>query len=281
MNAPHDPNTLLPTQGLYHYTSLEGLYGIINDGNIWATKIRYMNDSQEFRHSIDLAHQILFQPDLIKKYGQTFIDKIFGNLNIREGGNICVASFTENGDLLSQWRAYSGDAPGYSLRFEADDLLRFDLSKKFKLRKCIYDVGSQKGMIRSFFDQKRLDYLKVNENKIPTREFHEEVFSKFDQIASLCKDPAFKEEREWRLVSAPLSFEDERFKFRKSKSSLLPYYEFPIRDPKKKTDQVNVDEIICGPNPNFESAERALRMFLWKHSYRTLIEKSKIPLRQF
>ena len=32
---------------LYHYTSLEGLLGVINSKSIWASHCKYLNDSLE------------------------------------------------------------------------------------------------------------------------------------------------------------------------------------------------------------------------------------------
>ncbi|OLD27475.1 MAG: hypothetical protein AUJ04_03935 [Acidobacteria bacterium 13_1_40CM_3_55_6] len=44
-----------PPQILYHYTSQEGLMGIITERCIWASKIHYLNDSEEFSIALDLA----------------------------------------------------------------------------------------------------------------------------------------------------------------------------------------------------------------------------------
>ena len=36
---------------LYHYTTQEGLLGIVEKGEIWATNIFYLNDAAEFKHA--------------------------------------------------------------------------------------------------------------------------------------------------------------------------------------------------------------------------------------
>ncbi len=43
-----------PRETLYHYTSLSGLLGIVDSGVLRASDIRYMNDSAELRHTLDL-----------------------------------------------------------------------------------------------------------------------------------------------------------------------------------------------------------------------------------
>ena len=40
---------------LYHYTSLQGLIGIISNSSIWCSHCEYLNDSSEFNQAIDFA----------------------------------------------------------------------------------------------------------------------------------------------------------------------------------------------------------------------------------
>ncbi len=40
---------------VYHYTTAAGLLGICTSKKIWATDIRYLNDSEEFQYTLDLA----------------------------------------------------------------------------------------------------------------------------------------------------------------------------------------------------------------------------------
>ena len=44
---------ILPNK-LYHYTSIDGLLGIIRNKNIWASDIQYLNDKEEFVRTIKL-----------------------------------------------------------------------------------------------------------------------------------------------------------------------------------------------------------------------------------
>jgi hypothetical protein len=39
----------------YHYTDQTGFFGILNSGELWATKVQYMNDATEFGLAVDLA----------------------------------------------------------------------------------------------------------------------------------------------------------------------------------------------------------------------------------
>ena len=42
---------------LYHYTTPEGLKGILQSGKLWATEVRYMNDASELDYALEFARQ--------------------------------------------------------------------------------------------------------------------------------------------------------------------------------------------------------------------------------
>jgi hypothetical protein len=44
----------IPQGTLYHYTTFSGLLGIVKSRTLWASDIRYMNDSAELRHTANL-----------------------------------------------------------------------------------------------------------------------------------------------------------------------------------------------------------------------------------
>lgn len=47
----------IPQETLYHYTSFKGLLGIVDSQVLWASDVRYMNDSAEMKHSADLIRE--------------------------------------------------------------------------------------------------------------------------------------------------------------------------------------------------------------------------------
>ncbi len=110
---------------LYHYTSLDGLLGIIKDKAIWATNILYLNDASEINYSKRLLidqiyaykNDILMDKESI--YKLKFIDKLIDNINEyitdKEHSGFFVCSFSEKKDLLSQWRGYCPEGIGLSL----------------------------------------------------------------------------------------------------------------------------------------------------------------------
>ena len=64
-----------PPAILYHYTTQQGLLGIIRDKEIWASHTQYLNDAREFRHALDLIKEELLKikskPDLSEPASET------------------------------------------------------------------------------------------------------------------------------------------------------------------------------------------------------------------
>ena len=127
-------------ESLYHYTTLEGLLGILEKKKIWATNIRYLNDTKENRIIANLLSD-----ELKRRCGHgTFFDLLAPNRNEEMNRNepasvdsllygdfvakwlaslfVFVTSFSKKGDSLSQWRAYSGRSGGYSIGFRPEYL---------------------------------------------------------------------------------------------------------------------------------------------------------------
>tara|TARA_R110002049_G_scaffold150602_5_gene313737 strand:+ start:9611 stop:9868 length:258 start_codon:yes stop_codon:yes gene_type:complete len=51
--------SVTPQSTLYHYSSLAGVLGIVSSGELRASDIRYMNDSAELRHTLDVLRNYI------------------------------------------------------------------------------------------------------------------------------------------------------------------------------------------------------------------------------
>jgi hypothetical protein len=112
---------MLPSTPLYHYTTQDGLLGILKGNCIWATNINYLNDSSDYQLACDLAKEVLDEKRRQVGRDERKLKKIQHVLHSISTAetlplHICVSCFSENGDSLSQWRAYGGVA-GYSVGF--------------------------------------------------------------------------------------------------------------------------------------------------------------------
>lgn len=106
---------------LWHYTTAEGLLGILRTGTIWATGLDYLNDASEGVYISQLIK------DRIKSTLPGPDGAALGIvLDMSPTGHhpLGVACFTEQGDLLSQWRAYNGGR-GFAIGFDFAQLARF------------------------------------------------------------------------------------------------------------------------------------------------------------
>jgi hypothetical protein len=232
---------------LYHYTTQEGLLGIIEKECIWATHLRYLNDTSEgaiVSHAIweelnsrvnaDSLMQFLGIPPVKdKKRIQCDDEEILsqGNRILSEvtSRDVYVTSLSKQGNLLSQWRAYSGKSGGYSIGFSLDYLKTIgrhflgEISRKSflpgePLIPCqYYDNKVRKQLTKKI--QKSVDSY-ISEAKKTKREFTsgEQIGSRtpaaiairhFRPLSLECaitKDYAFHEEQEWRLVFRLLNY---------------------------------------------------------------------------
>jgi hypothetical protein len=69
-----------------------------------------------------------------------------------EAINVCVCSFSEAGDVLSQWRAYGGGAGGFSIGFAGSFLRAIVEREQFWLVPCVYDEGEQRALIEKLLE---------------------------------------------------------------------------------------------------------------------------------
>lgn len=145
---------------LYHYTSIEGFKGIIDSKEIWATAANHLlNDPTEITHAKEIALEIL------RKRKSDFNGKgeLYNNCKSaiessdRSKKFRCICSFSEEGDLLSQWRAYcpkGGVSVGFSVPRISDNDKYLEIqdgsphdnyyAHEAYIYKCIYDPKEQK-----------------------------------------------------------------------------------------------------------------------------------------
>ena len=96
---------------IYHYATVAGLYGIIEQNAVWASHVRYMNDVEEVVHGKQLAIDTLGKLATKVKFG-SFADILRETAEKLSQGILrdhFVASFSQVDDDLTQWRAYGKD----------------------------------------------------------------------------------------------------------------------------------------------------------------------------
>jgi hypothetical protein len=148
---------------LFHYTSLEGLLGIVKDNSIWATNILYLNDASELNYAKDLFRSQLL--NFQKKLGNAFMPeyRFFQQLienfdHFIVGYDFFVCSFSEEDDLLSQWRGYCPGGIGFSLGFEFSKLEECAKQQGFTIMQCCYNKDKQINKFKNCIDETSLQF---------------------------------------------------------------------------------------------------------------------------
>lgn len=278
-----------PQERLYHYTSFTGLLGIVGSRALWASDIRYMNDSAELKHTADLIraeinHRIgagHARPDLLNQ----FLDWV--THRITNGHMLFASSFRSNGNLLSQWRGYSRLGKGVSLGFDPEYILQCANRQSFQIGRCIYNCEHQAQLIRQVVDavealaeehDRNGDGQEHNGNSY--RSIFHMVESDLLRIAAILKHPSFREEEEWRIVSPVITdYVEMPVLFREGTSMLVPYilFELMARD----DSPICLDHLFLGPTPNITISMNSLTMFLSKNGIKPAkgLSYCQIPFR--
>ncbi|MFZ1084154.1 MAG: DUF2971 domain-containing protein [Terracidiphilus sp.] len=316
---------------LYHYTTQEGLLGILEKQKIWASHLQYLNDKSEGHIFSKLLLDELNQRTTtgpeeplsqLGMYAQLMMLSIDQPKSQIQGAykdvldlgkkafswianqDTFVASFSERGDLLSQWRAYSGETGGYSIAFTRSYLksvgVHFLESRKESfyedsnpLAACQYcDKREEESLIREIgriLDSYVTEANQANWQAIPEREegfrilgaISKKHFFPLSKRRAITKDQAFSEEAEWRLVFQleRTGTTDSEPKFRLGRSMPIPYFNVDLT---WENQALDIHKIIVGPCPHPFEAAKSVERLLRKQGVRKFeVKNSKIPYRNW
>jgi hypothetical protein len=286
MNEPKEP--------LFHYTSIQGLIGILTDRKIWATNISHLNDKQElfeardmFREAIqelekaiDPSPMYAISPRGYKENPKIeFLSSLNHFLNLAELVPIFVCSFSEKGDQLSQWRGYCPNAYGFSIGFNYTRLKNHADRQRLLLKKCIYEKNQQKKIVDEYVQDRIVPRFSDLADKAKRGMNGWTTFREILEILPTIKNEHFAEESEWRLISSAFSIPQDTMKFRPGKTAIIPYCEFELAE---KGKDLPVERINIGPTPNKDESLLSLKALLGKeHMEETVkINHSAIPYRE-
>lgn len=284
---------------IYHYTSPQGLNGILSNHTLRFTDRNYLNDYSEGRYVMQLCLKSRFERHLPKehrKYFKEYCQLLFDNPS-KKKRHIYQCSFSTQKDNLSLWNYYtkSDGIKGYNVGFNSislsDLLVTRDLTEKRRIKvfhgKVVYSISNQKKIVKNIIN----DFKGIIEDNKTDQPFCklaiEVLIEKILFVGSFFKNPHFKNESEYRLLLHLTSYWDPEEKCNKflvikkgaktyDKNGLLvPFVdiEFP-RDA--------LQSIFISPTLVFDETESNLTNALRIHSYnpdKISINKSEIPVR--
>jgi hypothetical protein len=221
-----------------------------------------MNDAQEFALALDVASRSLrvARKEVNAEEEAALLDRIVQNLERVGQVNVCVVSFVETPDQLSQWRAYAGDY-GFSLGLRTEHLREVAEEQGFFLAPCIYDYSDQEGVIKEIISFHIQDFRRRVTGPQGTEidKVREEVSWQFvsylASYAPLLKHTSFAEEREWRLISDPMPADHPQMAYRSGRSMIIPYFRLKLC---RANEPLDVSRVTVGPTPHPKQAMDAI-----------------------
>jgi hypothetical protein len=263
---------------IFHYTNLSAAINIIENQEIWATNIGFLNDE----HELVCAQNVFINTVRDKDYREKnefylpFCDELEEKIRNELTHQSYVVSFCEHGDSLGQWRGYGS---GVSIGFNAKEMMSF--CEEIRLVKVLYDptIQSQitKNLISSF-----CEYLILNKKSLNYDERRKEAVRLANNYhnftASQMKNASFQEEMEWRIVrNRPFGLnpsENPEVLFREKNGFIAPYIKM-----KPKSGRLPIKGIFMSPNSH-PTLKYSLEELLRKNGYTEApVLKSKIPFK--
>jgi len=302
-----------PCEGMiYHYTSGEGLRGIIESSEIWLTNVAFVNDTTECR-ALQEEKRLFNINEFNNKYVQEewkqFISESHTDFDTY------ITSFSSGEESLDQWRAYGN----FRIGFEANKLIKrgFNIYKCFYSRDEIKDWILQKGKVKEWSADSLADDWKSAA-----------AFNLIYAASKKYKNKYFMNEKEFRLIAishytwemypnSPSMYKNDPPIYYRDHSTYkfpVPYVKFYIEDKEeqfnnqqelpqninqstkereikesrikeeknKKRTILPIKTILIGPMVHQKEAEIACKILLKDKGYKNVIVScSEIPYRGF
>lgn len=259
-----------------------------------------MNDKYDSRYSELVAY------DWLETVGQQTEDK-----DKREFCSMCsdillnfrierpvpyLTSFSDNGDLLSQWRAYANQGTGVCIGFETEKLFEYSVDNPASFLFPFNEINpSDIILINVEYSKEKIEetigklfemffniYLDSEKNMTTLQELAILFCGSIYRDSALYKHSGFQEEREWRFISHPISYfsnlqvvdrTDTKVEFGCINGKIKSHLTLDLQ---KNWDDGLIRHIIIGPQ--FAGSEFDFRFFLAQNFLHEIdIKKSTIP----
>lgn len=307
---------------LYHYCSVDTMLKILQNYCIWLSDAEKTNDKSELKYFPEQMEKVLlnivesYQEEvnsdlltLVKQVIKKLTESVYlGSAYVVQNTKNYICCFSENSDLLSQWRAYGNDGQGVAIGFNAELVSRINDMNNYDFVKVIYNQKSVLKNIQEYMKE-NLKYIfeDITEKELNPADIMfnlAPIFTPILQDRFAFKHPSFKEEREWRLFRKQVGNFDEDtgenepffngafhadneifglfscsdLKFRSIDNNICSYFELGF----EKCKEDIIKRVVLGPKCQIE--EKDLKILLRKYRYirdvrsnNIKIQKSKIP----
>src|SRR5689334_19474832 len=128
---------------LYHYTSGQGLFGIINSGKLHCTNVNFLNDPSEQSYFQQILAIVFAEYEDTRDVYSTLFNESFQKA-VLDPFEKFIASFSKNPDSLSMWNYYA-KGNGYNIGLDIDKIIEQNGDSNLAIQKIelIYDQKIQ------------------------------------------------------------------------------------------------------------------------------------------
>lgn len=251
---------------VYKYTTYKTFRKIIENKSIRLTDIKQSNDKSELKLMYNVIKDVYIEEykacatkenlSLVsKKDLRDYISKNVKYLDSLEDSihTQYVSCFSEDGDMLSQWRGYGKDGKGVSIGFNSKC---FKNDSGFMLDRVRYRIAEQKALLRELVksEVEKMSAFITKNKSIDDYPIYD-LYLGYSIILTkgvFIKNNFFKEEKEWRIG----------YWYNDSKK----YFEYPFNND-------DIYEIIIGPKCKIK--KKQFERFLSKNGINCKISHSK------
>lgn len=257
---------------LFHYCSNESFCSVINSGTIWLSSLSLSNDSMEGKWLKSLFKGACEQAGIAGRDIGAILESFDLLLEICDGLAFCLS---EAEDMLSQWRGYAANGEGVCIGFRSEFLSQGQAAVEersgYKLTKINYGRVAEENSLdkvvsslKASSDQGYISFPGIfsapEDDAGWEKWWRQSLSAKLSVILLVSelfavKNPAFREEREWRLLSLDFRLPEMSVLFRARGHSLIPYRVYPM-----DLTMNPVSQVILGPKN--QSKEKDVERFL-------------------
>ncbi len=277
-----------------HYTSPEGLKGILSNGQLWFSNAKFLNDKTETNYIYSILPKTPDPYDLLLdekffKYIRNIADSFLKD-DACDIDDICisptdfyVASFSQDKDNLELWNYYTKtpDSVGYNVSFYQSAFMSEEENKncyKFIKGKVIYKLKDQQKLIKNILKEYN-NFYKTYKQEIETNErnklkFLKQLINMLELHNMFFKHSAFQNEKEFRCVIYYIKdYEQTSYDFRIVNGIFLPYLKINF-------EKADVSSITISPANDQQILKDSLEFYTKLNNYGNVrIYTSKIPKR--
>lgn len=302
---------LICANDVYHYTDTSGFISIMQNQELWASHIAFMNDRFEFLHGKELFRNKLIQKisevsepeqQVLKNAVKSLDKEISDGVYPISGKDVFSISFSSERDSLEMWRGYGREC-GIAIAFgrsrgECSLIREEKYEKLLDVYGCIAEdvCPDHRHMFLPFFvlydEQNKINLIdQVIELSLKCFANQREILKSSDLRATivasdllsdlifmlnpLLKHPGFKGEAECRFVDNHVSYQDTpKIYYRNRGGIVLPYVKYKILDINcRPLKKMPISEIIVGPGLKQGKVVDSVKYFCEKNNMGYLVDK--------